>query len=129
MRALWRLTGWSAAATSPVAVLAITSQTDTGSERLKLAFAPRELPLRPVPVVKIPPARRAEDAEIARLQTQVRMLTADRDRLTERVACLEHTLDGLNGSIKRQTAAMRVAIAPPSAIRSSWRASRFSEKP
>ncbi|MEJ2378456.1 MAG: hypothetical protein P8Y71_24750, partial [Pseudolabrys sp.] len=82
------------------------------SERLKLAFAPPEAPAA---VAKLPPPRRAEDAEMARLQTQVRMLTADRERMTERIASLEHSLDDLTGSIKRQlkTARAESKSLPP----------------
>lgn len=112
MRALWRLTGWGAAAALALGVLALTTQTDTGRERLKLAFAAPDLPVRPVAVIKVPPALAAHDAEIARLQAQLHALTADRDRLTERVASLEHSVEDLTGSIKRQ-AETKAAPAQP----------------
>ena len=66
---------------------------------LALAFAPAELPVRPVATVKIP--RPQNDAETLRLAAQVRALAADRDRLTARIASLEHQLENLTGSIKR----------------------------
>jgi hypothetical protein len=105
MHALWRLAGWGAAAALALGVLALTTQTETGRERLQLAFAAPELPVRPVAVIKVPPALPAHHAEIARLQTQLHMLVADRDRLTERVASLEHSVEDLTGSIKRQSEA------------------------
>ncbi|MEJ2375508.1 MAG: hypothetical protein P8Y53_09405 [Pseudolabrys sp.] len=114
MRALWRPTGWGVGAALALAALAVTTQTHTGSERLKLAFAPPEAPAA---VAKLPPPRRAEDAEMARLQTQVRMLTADRERMTERIASLEHSLDDLTGSIKRQLETARAeSKSPPPAV-------------
>jgi hypothetical protein len=105
MRALWRLAGWGAAAALALGVLALITQTETGRERLQLAFAAPELPVRPVAVIKVPPALPAHDAEIARLQAQLHMLVADRERLTERVASLEHSVEDLTGSIKRQAEA------------------------
>jgi len=107
MRALWRLTGWGVAAALSLGALALTVQTDTGGQRLKLAFAPTDLPVRPVAVVQVPPP--SGKAELARLKTEVRALTADRARLTERVAVLEHSLGDLTGSIKRQAEAKPAA--------------------
>ena len=122
MRALWRLAGWGVAAALSLAVLAVTTRSDIGSQRLKLAFAPAPPPEQPVAVVRLPP--RIDDADLARLQAQVRALTADRERLTERVASLEHSFDDLTGSIKQQVEAAATAaqakaaaaapvIAPP----------------
>jgi hypothetical protein len=99
MRALWRLGAWGGGATLALAVVAIASLSDTGSQRLALAFAPAELPVRPVATVTIPPPQ--NDAETLRLAAQVRALAADRDRLNARIATLEHQLDDLTGSIKR----------------------------
>jgi hypothetical protein len=113
MHRLWRLTGWGVAAAFSLGALAIASQTETGSERLKLAFAPAELPSHEVAVVKMPPST---DAEIARLQAQVRELATDRVRLTERIASLEHSMDDLTGSIKRHSEAARVPAAAPPAV-------------
>jgi septal ring-binding cell division protein DamX len=113
MHALWRLTGWGVAAAFSLGALALTSQTEIGSQRLKLAFTPAELPVRPVAVVKVPSST---DVEITRLQAQVHELAAERVRLTERVASLEHSLDDLTGSIKRQSEAERAPAAPPPAV-------------
>jgi hypothetical protein len=112
LRALWRLTAWGGAAALALAAVAFASQTQNGSERLA-AFASQDLPVRPVATVKIPP-HREQEWEIARLQTQIRTLTADRDRLAERVASLEHNIEDITGSIKRQAAqAAQPAAAPP----------------
>ncbi len=99
MRALWRLGVWGAGAALALVVVAFVSLSDRGSQRLALAFAPVELPVRPIATVKIPHPQ--NDAEARRLAAQVRTLAADRDRLTLRVASLEHQLDDLTGSIKR----------------------------
>jgi len=100
LRALWRLTAWGSAAALALAAVAFASQTENGSQRLA-ALASADLPVRPVATVKIPSQ---QDAEVARLQTQVRTLAADRDRLAERVAGLEHNIEDITGSIKRQAA-------------------------
>jgi hypothetical protein len=110
MRALWRLTGWGAAAALALGVLAVTTQTYTGSQRLELALAPSEMPVRKVTVQKVPPpAPPANIAEIARLQAEVNVLLADRDRLATRVASLERNLEDLTGSIRHLS-------APPAAV-------------
>jgi hypothetical protein len=99
MRALWRLGAWGGGAALALLVVAFVSVSDRGSRRLALAFAPTELPVRTVATVKIP--RPQNDTETLRLAAQVRALAADRDRLTARIASLEHQLDDLTGSIKR----------------------------
>jgi hypothetical protein len=99
MRALWRLGAWGGAAALALVVVAFVSVSGSGSQRLALAFAPTELPVRPVATVKMP--RPQNDAETLRLAAQVRVLAADRDRLTARIASLEHQFENLTGSIKR----------------------------
>ena len=114
MRALWRVTGWGVAAALALGVLAVTSQSYTGSQRLKLAFTPAELPVRPVAVMKVPPPPPENQAEMARLQAEVNVLAADRDRLITRIASLEHSLNDLTGSIKRLSLPLApVAAAEP----------------
>jgi hypothetical protein len=102
LRALWRLTVWGSAAAVALAAAVFASQTDNGSQRVE-AVASADLPARPVATVKIPP-NREQEWEIARLEAQLRTLTADRDRLAERVAGLEHNIEDITGSIKRQGA-------------------------
>jgi len=108
--ALWRLTGWGLAAALSLAVLAVITQTHTGSKRLQMALAPAELPDHPVAVVNLPPP--ASATELARVQAELRALTVDRDRLAERVATVEHSLDDLTGSIKKLAEA-KAAEPPP----------------
>jgi len=113
MRALWRLSGWGVSAALALGVLAITTQTYTGSQRLKVALTPPEMPVRKVAVLKVPPSEPpANIAEIARLQAEVNVLSADRDRLDTRLASLERNLADLTGSIKHLTAPPAAAPEP-----------------
>ncbi len=111
LRALWRLSAWGGAAALALVAVAFASQTENGSRRLT-ALASTDLPERPVATVTIPPHRQ-EEWEIARLEAQLRTLTADRDRLAERVASLEHNIGDLTGSINRQAA--QTPQSPPGA--------------
>lgn len=113
LRSLWRLTAWGGAAALALAAAVFASQTESGSQRLA-AFASADAPVRPVATVKIPP-HREQEWEIARLEAQLRTLTSDRDRLAERVASLEHNIEDITGSIKRQTA-QTITPAPPPAV-------------
>ncbi len=117
MRALWRLGGWGAAAALALVVVAFVSTSDTGSQRLALTFAPAELPVRAVTTIKMPPLQ--NDAETKRLATQVRALAADRDRLTARIAALEHELNDLTGSVKRLADAPAPAVTTPAPMPSA----------
>jgi hypothetical protein len=109
---LWRLCGWGSAAAIALTSLAITTQTESGSERLQLALAPSSAPERAVAATDVPPRVIGIDKETLRLEAQLRVLAADRDRLTARITLLERSLDDMTGSIKRQ-AAQETAVAKP----------------
>jgi hypothetical protein len=114
--AVWRLFGWGSAACLALAAVALTSQTEAGSQRLRLALAPAREPVQVI--AQLPPRTAEVEAETERLTAQLRDLTADRDRLTARIASLEHNLNDMTGSIKRQSeqiAAARAANVPPPA--------------
>jgi hypothetical protein len=111
--ALWRLCAWGGSATIALAAVAMITQTESGAERLQLALFQKEPPARAVPMADVAPRVVENDAETKRLQAQIRTLAADRDRLTARIASLEHSLDDITGSIKRQ--AELAAAAPPPA--------------
>jgi hypothetical protein len=102
MRGLWRLATWGIAAAASLLVAVLAAYSETGSQRLMAA------PARPDPAQ----LARKLDIETRRLASQVHILTADRDRLAARVASLEHNLDDVTGSIKRQAA---LANPPPAA--------------
>lgn len=114
--AFWRLFGWGSAACLALAAVALTSQTEAGGKRLRLAFAAPGAPMQAV--TRFSPRTAEVEAETERLTGQLRDLTADRDRLTARIATLEHSLEDMTGSIRRQSeqiAAARAANVPPPA--------------
>ena len=105
-----RLTSWATAATAALALAALASITPTGSERVNVAIA--AFTGGDTPPATHAVARKAE-LEIDRrsLNEALRLLAADRDRLTTRLASLERNLDDITGSIKNQAA--RVNSADP----------------
>lgn len=116
--ALVRLGGWAGAAILAVALLALTAQTDIGSERLQgilammsaqTAVAKADLP---VEKTERPPEK---DAEIKRLEALVLALASDRERLNARISGLERNLDDMTGSIKQQQASLAARPAAPPA--------------
>jgi hypothetical protein len=108
-RALWRFCAWGGSAAIALAAVAITTQTESGSERIQLAF--ENLPAHAAVMADVALRAVEKDAETQRLEGQLRALAADRDRLTARLASLEHDLDDVTGSIKRQ-AALAAAVPP-----------------
>jgi hypothetical protein len=114
--AAWRLFMWGSAACLALATVALASQTEGGSKRLRLAFGATPEPGQVIATLQ--PRTAEVEAETERLTAQLRDLTADRDRLTARIATLEHNLNDMTGSIKRQSeqiAAARAANVPPPA--------------
>lgn len=110
-RPFWRLFGWGSAAALALGGLAVVSQTETGSQQIQLALAGSDA--RPVTMAETPARKPEKDAETQRLETQVRELAADRDRLAMRIASLERNLDDMTGSIKRQAAQLPAASPAP----------------
>src|ERR1700722_9030927 len=120
MRPLLRLTVWGFGAVVAVGATVLAGRTDVGTARAKVAMA--TLRTAPVDLVAHPNnllASRAivPDENEKRLADEVRALTADRDRLAERVASLEHNLTDLTGSIARAPASNAAAtnVPPPTA--------------
>jgi SPOR domain len=126
-RGLWRAGGWGVAAAVSLAAVAVVTQTDVGKTRLQdaIAQAPAlrhvflagyvaQRPAAPVPARPVAdmPAHTADNkAEMQRLETAVRTLTSDRDRLANRLASLEQNLDDMTGSIRAVTDATAAARA------------------
>src|SRR5664279_4704869 len=108
MRALWRLSAWGCAAAVSLAALAITTQTEGGSERLAYALAPGAPRNLAVEMAELKRRAVEKDAETKRLEAQVVTLALDRERLTSRLTSIERNLDDVTGSIKKQA-----AVAPP----------------
>jgi hypothetical protein len=120
MRPLLRLTVWGFGAVVAVGATVLAGRTDVGTARAKVAIA--TLRTAPVDLVAHPNnmlARRAPDDNEKRLADEVRALTADRDRLAERLASLEHNLSDLTGSIARPPApasnGAATNVSPPAA--------------
>jgi len=119
---LWRLFGWGTVASLALTAVVLTSQTEAGSRRLRAAF---DDSVEPAAVVSALPRGADSSAEARRLAVQVRELTADRDRLTARIATLERHLEDMTGSIKRQDERLAAAatrepemtLAPPGRAR------------
>src|SRR4029078_1004396 len=103
---LW-LCGWGLATAVALSALAITSQTQTATDRLRSIFASSE----PSAVAQMPPRRAQLELETQMLTAQARALNADRDRLAGRIALLESSVDDMTGTIKRQAAANAAALA------------------
>ena len=112
---LWRVTSWGAAATLALAAAVLITQTDSGAQRLRLAFT-----AQPADHIRVADAKATAAAKLAqaqrletqRLQAEVRALAADRERLSARVVSLEQNLNDMTGSIKRELA--QVAATTPS---------------
>jgi hypothetical protein len=120
MGPLLRIGVWGVCAVVALSGVVFAGRTDVGGERAQLALAtlreaPREIITHPGNLLA---ARSADDAETKRLTETVRKLTADRDRLSARVATLEQNLNDLTGSIARaQPPAQNAAAAPAAASR------------
>jgi len=103
---LW-LCGWGGFTAVALTALAIASQTETASERLRHIFAINESSA----IARMPPRVAQLETETQRLAAQVRALTTDRDRLAGRIALLESSIDDMTGAIKKQAAATAAALA------------------
>jgi len=103
---LW-LCGWGGFTAVALTALAIASQTETASERLRHIFAMNESSA----IARMPPRVAQLETETQRLAAQVRALTTDRDRLAGRIALLESSIDDVTGAIKKQAAATAAALA------------------
>jgi len=84
---LWRMALWGTTAATALLVAILATRSDAGSQRFATAGGARQF-----------------DAEAAarQLAQAVRGLNEDRDRLTARVAALEHGLDDITGAVTRR---------------------------
>ena len=111
---LW-LCGWGVATAVALSALALTSQTQTATDRLRSIFAVSE----PSGVAQMPPRIAQLELETQMLTEQVRGLNADRDRLAGRIAVLQSSVDDMTGAIKRQAAATAAVLAARAAAPAS----------
>src|SRR5262249_18391077 len=101
---LW-LCGWGGVSALALMVLAITSQTETASERLRRTGDESSA------IARMPPRIAQLESETQILAAQIRALTTDRDRLAGRIALLESTIDDMTGTIKKQAAPTAAVLA------------------
>lgn len=104
---MWRLSLWGGAATVAVAATLLILNSDLGLDRVVLALsqpAPAQQAAVEDTLLKRVEAQRAE--ENRRLETRLRELAADRDKLSARLAALEQNFSDLTGSIKRDISAV-----------------------
>lgn len=149
LRALLRLAVWGCAASAALMVAVLSAYSTMESPRTVTVAAPistgniqRSAPPTPAIMAELPPRpqepviapaiaaeliARATDVEneTRRLSEAVLALTADRNRLIERIASIERSLEDVSGSIKRQAAAPPAPAPPPS----PESASRSAEPP
>lgn len=114
-RPLLRLFSWGSFACLALAVAVLVGETGAGAKRLRYALSFDGEPARAAAMVP-PPGSGNSSAETQRLMAQVQDLTADRDRLNARIAMLEHNLEDMTGSIRKQSEQIAAArTAPPPA--------------
>ena len=106
LRPLLWLGGWGGGAVLALAVAVSVSRTDWGEQRVDAALSAfngsqQEHSLRATGVEML--ARADAEREIRRTADAIRVLASDRDRLAQRLTALERNLEGLTGTIKRQT--------------------------
>ncbi len=106
---MWRLSLWGGAATVAIAATLLVLNADLGLDRIVQALS-QPAPAQQVAIedtlLKRVEAQRAE--ENRRLETRLRELAADRDKLSARLATLEQNFSDLTGSIKRDISAVAV---------------------
>jgi hypothetical protein len=105
---LW-LGGWGGAAALALTILAITTQTENATERLRRLFAINE----PAAIAQMPPRVTQLESDVQLLSGQVRALTVDRERLLGRIALLQSSIDDMTGAIKKQAATTAALAAKP----------------
>jgi hypothetical protein len=99
---LLRAGGWGMLAVLAVGACVYAAQTDVGSARLQVAVSDMVAPDVPARGAKqAPPA--PSGPTLAALEAKVERLTTERQRLEVRLAALEHGLEDVTGSVRRQT--------------------------
>jgi hypothetical protein len=107
IRDLWRAAAWGLSATAALTLAVYAGSTGIGHDRAHLAFAEIHEVLIPSGAK---PIRPLDAREGRRLAETVRGLAADRERLLDRIATLEQSIDGVTGSIARVEKAVKVPL-------------------
>lgn len=105
-----RIAGWGLAAVAALAIAIIASRSDIGQRRATAALNPLQNEATRLALTQA--FTRADEAErgLRKLSETVQTLGADRDKLLNRVASLERSLEDLTGSIALTQPARRPAI-------------------
>src|SRR5690348_5059161 len=105
LHSLWRVLLWGSSAAMALAVVAGTTFSDIGSERLKQTMASL---LEPAKLTATADTKAQQIADLEKqtrdLAQTVRDLTAERDQVKSRLATLEQSLDDITGAVKKQSA-------------------------
>jgi hypothetical protein len=126
--ALVRTASWGIGAAAALFLAVLAGLSDPGGPRVAAAVSsltgkdgPEKAVTRaepvppPAPIAAVPPSPQLL-SETRRLNEQVRLLAADRDRLLVRITAVERNLDDVTGSIRRQeTSAPPATQAAPAA--------------
>jgi len=116
LRKLERLALWASAAAAALFVAVVAGRSDIGAQRiagfLPLAHPPSSRATHPNGAAAAP---LDTEAVTQQLVQAVRGLSEDRDRLTARLAAIEHNLDDVTGSLARQIEAARTPPWPDNA--------------
>jgi hypothetical protein len=122
MQTLWRQALWGSAAATALLVAILSTRSDVGAQRADVMLSTSRPASSASPRVAQANGHQASqtassgaarpfDAEAAtqQLTQAVRGLTEDRDRLTARLAAVEHNLDDMTGSIRSEIEAVKTA--------------------
>jgi hypothetical protein len=109
-----RTGAWGMAAVLALGTFIYAAQTDTGAARMQVALSEALGADAPAVIARTPTAPPAAQTgpALAALEAKLERLSADRARLETRLATLEHGLDDVTGSIRREKAEPKPAPAP-----------------
>lgn len=117
MRPLLRVTVWGACALIATGAAVLAGRSELGTARAGAALA--ALRASPLEFLSQPAGPTTPTKEEKKLAQAVENLTADRDRLADRVATLERNLSDLTGSIARDRSAAAATPSNPPATAES----------
>jgi len=105
LHSLWRVLLWGSSAAMALAVVAGTTFSDVGSERLRQTVASILEPAKLAAPVDTKTQQIAElEKQTRELMQRVRDLGAERDQVKTRLATLEQSLDDITGTVRTQSA-------------------------
>lgn len=111
---LLRTGAWGTVAALALGTFVYAAQTDTGTARMQMVLNEAVGTEAPIVTAKtaLPPAG-PSGAALAALETKLDLLSAERTRLEARLATLEHGLEDVTGSVRRQTEKVESNPATP----------------